>query len=184
MDVLKTLCKIYKVFKAFHDYKCMHAVLSFACSHQAPLPARTRLLYFERVWNGWVVITYCSGFEYLLFLLTICRRTKWWRGWSTPCWSMATSTLATAVVWWSHLSLTDAIGLYRFTSVKNAFASFFFQFFIGFCYAVILFWWEQHLYTVLSFVIFVFYCRKPFFLLKLLFSPYIYIYMQHTVLHY
>ena len=45
MDVLKTLCKIYKVFKAFHDYKCMHAVLSFACSHQAPLPARTGLLY-------------------------------------------------------------------------------------------------------------------------------------------
>ena len=55
MDVLKTLCKIYKVFKAFHDYKCMHAVLSFTCSHQAPLPARTRLIYFERVWNGWVV---------------------------------------------------------------------------------------------------------------------------------
>ena len=37
MDVLKTLCKIYKVFKAFHDYKCMHAVLSFTCAHQAHL---------------------------------------------------------------------------------------------------------------------------------------------------
>lgn len=139
---------------------------SFTCSHQAHLPARTKLIYFERVWNGWVVITYCSEFEYLLFLLTICRRTKWWRGWSTPCWSMATSTLATAVVWWSHLSLTDAIGLYRFISVKNAFASFFFQFFSGSCYAVVLFWWERHLYTILSFVIFVFYCRKRFFCWK------------------
>ena len=44
------------------------------------------------------------------------RTIKWWQGWSTPCWSMGTSTWATVVGLWSPLSLTDATGLFHSTS--------------------------------------------------------------------
>ena len=51
----------------------------------------------------------CESTEHWLSLAW-CRRNKWWLAWSTPCWSTAMSTWATAVVWSSHLSQTDAIG--------------------------------------------------------------------------